>query len=341
MQWVSVGPPCWSIVQGQTRRKTAATPSQHKQPAPDPPTPLTSATYRATTTLAARGSTADVFGEIGGAIATLRQLQTASAAAVAVLLLLAHALAAANAVLLARWGGGSGGGAGCSASGSGINGELRRRRLAWLLAANQAAVIVAAFALAGTFAWLADMRLISGAAGGAEDSGSGGGGGYGPWFPPAPAAYPAAPPPVAPTQHAAATAAAATAAASGVTAGNPPAPCPRNCIDLGALAPALGLPWHCVCLPAFLLTQLARRAARAVLQLAAATAGAALALAGTSSLASLSAAQLAAECGAARTARWLARGGGGARGGVGGGIGASEPLLGGGGGEHRAADGAA
>jgi hypothetical protein len=218
--------------------------------------------------------------------------------------------------------------------------ERRAARLARLLAALNAGLLLAALLLAGTFAWLVDVRLMAQAAGGAQ-----------PWWPGAPPA--AAPPAPAPAPAAllrgapwpalgggaAAPWAAPTGGAGGVggaaaaAAPQPPKPaCPRSCIDLGALSAALGLPTRCVCLPPFLVAQLASALGRVLWQLAGALVGALLVLGGVAALAQATAGALALAGGGALLGLAPAGGGGG---------GVRAPLLLPGGGAGGAAEPAA
>jgi hypothetical protein len=172
---------------------------------------------------------------------------------------------------------------------------------------------VSAFALAAAFAWLVDMRLIREAADGGSQ----------------PYARPSAP--LAPA--AAATPPAAAAVSAGMAPAPAPAPagpfpCPPGCIDMGAWAAVLGLPWHCVCLPGFMMEGLKEKAGRAVGELSAAVAGATLMVAGASWLSMLAAASSAAGTPPVVVVGPGAGGGGGDGGGaVSGAAVVREPLL--------------
>ncbi|GBF92430.1 hypothetical protein Rsub_04534 [Raphidocelis subcapitata] len=245
----------------------------------------------ATMMLAARSSMDGVFGDLGVGLDSLQSLKRGAAAAVGTLTPLLAALLVASGWVLTS----NGGRRGAAAE--------RRSQLTWVLAANGAAVLVTAFALAGSFAWYVDMKLISDAAAS--------GGGAGPWWPPAASASAAPAPAPAPALPA--------APAAVQDAARPQIPCPKGCMDLGVIAAALGLPLSCVCLPGFLAAQLTEAVGRVAWQLAVAVAGATLMVAGASWLSMLAAAQLALE----GAADWAvaAPAGGGAR----------EPLLPGGG----------
>lgn len=241
--------------------------------------------------LTVRGSLSDVVGDFGLAGASLKQMRQLSAGAVATLLPLLVALAGASGwLLLAR------------PDVTGPAGVQRRRRLLWLVAADGAALLACALAFACTVSWLVDTHIISSAT---SQAAAGGGG----WIPPAnvpaaPAAATAAggagaagAAPSLPSGGVGATGA-GVASASGGASGGVGIPCPRGCLDMGAWASVLGLPWNCVCLPHFVFGDLSIKLHTMAVQLVVAALSAFLMVAASGGLGMLAAMQYALEAAA-------------------------------------------
>lgn len=126
---------------------------------------------------------------------------------------------------------------------------------AWRLnAVNWGLLFVLALgALGASLCWLTAMSGALSTVHKASGGGGGGGPPSPPWWPPAaPAPARAAPPAL---------------AAAGMAHDLADAGCPAGCADLGILAPALGLPWHCLCGGAWLLGGLEESLTTAVRQL--------------------------------------------------------------------------